>query len=380
MAAPIIQGKYDDLANTAKEFGQQQDQVQQMTQAVESLVEALRGGGWYGEASVAFYAEMEDLIFPALQRLAEAMNEASGATNKIVQAFQDAEEEAGALFKDEGGALQAIGNAVSAVVGAVGGVLAGLAGKDGGPWNQIGGALKDFFADQISGAVEDAIGKYIADGPLKDALTKFLGEHAGDILGKVGGGLVSGVIDIITGNGENHPLTELASGVAQAFTGPVAVADVVIQVAGGLTSAAMDIGADWLSNGDPARAQEIRDSLQIFNDGLEQFNLDNRMDGLIGGIGQNYVDVFNNPSLENIAMLPFRNAGVILSEAGTIVRGAGNLIIGGQQIQNNIITSVVGAITGDAATANQAGSMVTQMWNSVGNGFNSALDFIGVPR
>jgi WXG100 family type VII secretion target len=113
MPAPIIQGEYDGLADAAKSFTSHADSTNEMVNTLKQCIEALSGGGWYGEASVAFYNEMGDLIFPALQRMMESLNEASSATMKVAQAFQDAEEEAGALFQGDGSVMPGNGQSGS---------------------------------------------------------------------------------------------------------------------------------------------------------------------------------------------------------------------------------------------------------------------------
>jgi WXG100 family type VII secretion target len=102
MPADVIQAEYDELAQTAKSFGQHADAALTYMQQVERLVEALEQGGWIGEAANKFFEEMGALIFPALHRLGGALHEAGSASIKISRAFSDAEEEAGNLFRGEG--------------------------------------------------------------------------------------------------------------------------------------------------------------------------------------------------------------------------------------------------------------------------------------
>jgi len=62
-------------------------------------VQRLQDGGWEGRGSAAFYAEMSEKVFPATQRLADALRQAQKVTLQISQVLQAAEEDAARPFR-----------------------------------------------------------------------------------------------------------------------------------------------------------------------------------------------------------------------------------------------------------------------------------------
>lgn len=94
-----IQCQYQDLGQAANKFKQESDQTRQLYQKVSQCVQQLQGGDWIGKGAQNFFREMNDLVNPGMQRLVNALNDASSATQRIVQAFQQAENEAGGIFR-----------------------------------------------------------------------------------------------------------------------------------------------------------------------------------------------------------------------------------------------------------------------------------------
>lgn len=128
-----IQCNYDSLANIAKTFAQEAEQSSQLMQSVKSIVDQLQNGGWIGLGAERFFEEMNDLMFPAMNRLMNTLRDAGQASSKISQALRQAEEEAGALFRGEGGADGGTGSAPGASGGATGpGGSSGPGGSTGG--------------------------------------------------------------------------------------------------------------------------------------------------------------------------------------------------------------------------------------------------------
>ncbi|MBV9789708.1 MAG: WXG100 family type VII secretion target, partial [Chloroflexi bacterium] len=101
MSADVIQAKYDDLDAIASRFSQQSTAVNALSTQVRRGFEALAGGGWEGKGSAAFFAEMENDVFPAVQRLRQVLDEARTVTLEAKAILERAEQEAGALFQDE---------------------------------------------------------------------------------------------------------------------------------------------------------------------------------------------------------------------------------------------------------------------------------------
>ncbi|MGB1253652.1 MAG: WXG100 family type VII secretion target [Candidatus Promineifilaceae bacterium] len=93
----IIQVDYEMLEQVSAKFVQQCEAAQQMAQDITNRMQALEGE-WIGEGSVAFFAEMSDLMVPSMQRLVDSLSEAGEATNRIAQVYANAEEEASNSF------------------------------------------------------------------------------------------------------------------------------------------------------------------------------------------------------------------------------------------------------------------------------------------
>lgn len=98
MPADEIKANYDQLAQVASRFQNQSQATQEMIQSVRSSMDELKGG-WEGRGSNAFFSEMQGEVLPAVNRLRQALQEASRTTNQIVQAVKQAEDEASAPFK-----------------------------------------------------------------------------------------------------------------------------------------------------------------------------------------------------------------------------------------------------------------------------------------
>ncbi len=98
MSSDVIQANYEALESIAARFGQQSEMNAAMYGRLRQAVQVLEQGGWEGQGSSAFFAEMDGTIYPALQRLIDALDEAQSTTLEIKQIIQQAEEEAAAPF------------------------------------------------------------------------------------------------------------------------------------------------------------------------------------------------------------------------------------------------------------------------------------------
>lgn len=110
MTAEIIQVDYESLENISKLFQQLQNDNEAMAQKITSSVEQLQSGGWEGKGSAAFFAEMSDEVFPALDRLTNSFETARSTTSAIIATFQTAEEEAANQFEITANGSGASGN------------------------------------------------------------------------------------------------------------------------------------------------------------------------------------------------------------------------------------------------------------------------------
>lgn len=99
MAAPVVQSDYEGLEQIAQRFNQQADVISQLIQSVKNSMEPLTSS-WLGDASVAFFEEMENDVSPANQRLQELFAESGAKTAEIARVLEDAEEEAKNVFSN----------------------------------------------------------------------------------------------------------------------------------------------------------------------------------------------------------------------------------------------------------------------------------------
>jgi WXG100 family type VII secretion target len=128
MPARVIQCDYDDMAAIRETFSQQADQTRQLMDVMRRLVGDLQSGGWIGTGAQAFFAEMEDLVLPGMDRMSEALADAGSATQRISEVLRTAEEEAARLFQGDDG------------LGAAGGAAGGAGGASGGTGGPNGAA------------------------------------------------------------------------------------------------------------------------------------------------------------------------------------------------------------------------------------------------
>ncbi|GAB4552760.1 MAG: hypothetical protein OHK0023_21190 [Anaerolineae bacterium] len=109
MPANVIQADYDQLAKLMEQFSKEADQTVQLFNTLKRHMDNLQRQGWIGTGANAFYGEMEEIVFPGVNRLSNALTDASSATKRIVDAFRKAEEEGAALFSGEGASADGSG-------------------------------------------------------------------------------------------------------------------------------------------------------------------------------------------------------------------------------------------------------------------------------
>lgn len=128
-----IQANYDELARVAKSFSNKASEVQRLTQQTQRCVGQLQSGDWVGKGAQNFFREMEQLVFPGMKRLNNALSQAGTVSQQISQIFRTSEEQASHVWDNIGaGAAGAGGAGVGAGIGAGVGGGAGGAGVGGG--------------------------------------------------------------------------------------------------------------------------------------------------------------------------------------------------------------------------------------------------------
>jgi WXG100 family type VII secretion target len=240
MPSRRVQANYDDLAGFGRAFAQRSDEVQNLIQQVSGLVSSLQGGGWIGLGANAFFQEMQDLVFPALNRLSAALQDASAATQRIAETFRSAEEEAGNLFRNDTGASfgemadrmvgsQLSGNPTFSSIAngllrgtpfAAGGGAGGAGGGGAGAGSGAGGASGGFGRGATFGSMADAIINRTG-GPGTD----FRG-IVDSMIGQLGGrqfdsfrSLADGIVGSLRGAAPAGSFGQIADGLIGTFRG-----------------------------------------------------------------------------------------------------------------------------------------------------------------
>jgi WXG100 family type VII secretion target len=122
MSALVIRTDHTSLEQVARLFDGSAAHLRRSVEQVQRRVEVLRGGGWVGEGASAFYREMDSEVFPALSRLAAALDASATATRRINRLFRDAQGEAAAVMLPfgPGSGLHAPASTDSAEAGSLG--------------------------------------------------------------------------------------------------------------------------------------------------------------------------------------------------------------------------------------------------------------------
>jgi WXG100 family type VII secretion target len=99
MTASKTRVDYPQLQRIADQFRAEGRAHGEMTARLRRGVAVLRAGGWVGVAADAFYAEMDGIVMPSLNRLVEALERAGVDTRAISAAYQAAERDAAAVLR-----------------------------------------------------------------------------------------------------------------------------------------------------------------------------------------------------------------------------------------------------------------------------------------
>ena len=99
MSNSIVQADYHALEEVRQRFSRNAERAAALRSQVEKSANALRQGGWEGRGSSAFFAELDGVVLPAVQRLAAALQQGSVVTQQIATVMRTAEEEAAEPFR-----------------------------------------------------------------------------------------------------------------------------------------------------------------------------------------------------------------------------------------------------------------------------------------
>lgn len=225
MPNDIIQVDYDQLDAIAKRFGAQAAANQQLMERVGQSMQPLQGGGWQGRGSAAFFAEMNREVLPAMQRFADALDQARTVTLKVRDVMQAAEEEASAPFRSTGSATDdRASDAVTTSTAVAGGWMtaAALSAKtsdDGGILEWVHGGLDVVgfipgigeLADGANALIYLAEGRHLEAGISAAAMIPLFGDA-----GKVGKWGIKGGRELLEEGAERVARDALQEGVERA--------------------------------------------------------------------------------------------------------------------------------------------------------------------
>lgn len=157
MSNEIVRVDHEALEQVTGKFQTHAQATSETVNALQRSYEPLKNGGWIGQGASAFYAEMDEKIFPAMRRLAAALEQAGKTTAEIRALMRSAEEDASAHFRNDssgGGSGEATSGGASTGAASTGAGESGGAGSD---------AADDSSANDSS-AGESSTGGTPADG------------------------------------------------------------------------------------------------------------------------------------------------------------------------------------------------------------------------
>lgn len=160
MPVSKVRAEQAALKEIAKSFSSESDASNQTLRNLKQKAEALRGGDWLGDSANKFYNEMDSAVFPALQRLTNALAEAARITQQVAKLMVQTEETTANIFKaNAAGDRHKTGEAEGLSTGqVVGGIIGGVLGAVAGPLGAAGGAV-------AGAAIGKAIENATADDP-----------------------------------------------------------------------------------------------------------------------------------------------------------------------------------------------------------------------
>jgi WXG100 family type VII secretion target len=88
-----IRIEYDDMESVSSELNRLTDDVSQAYNQLQQQCQVLMDGEWLGAGARIFYDEFENVVSPAMNRLINAMTNASAKVQETSAKFDDAENE-----------------------------------------------------------------------------------------------------------------------------------------------------------------------------------------------------------------------------------------------------------------------------------------------
>ena len=93
MASDRVRSDFDQMKDIQKRWNNEADATKKAIQDLNSKMDRLKGGDWYGDSATKFFNEMDGAVMPALRKLEQALAEANKISGQIAQTMKAAEDE-----------------------------------------------------------------------------------------------------------------------------------------------------------------------------------------------------------------------------------------------------------------------------------------------
>jgi len=100
--AGTTQINYDDMNGIVKTLKAEEDEIMNLMKQTKNKVDHLHGNQWVGEAADRFFNEMEQVVLPAMARLARALGVGADVAQEIMNTIRQADEETQSYFNNLG--------------------------------------------------------------------------------------------------------------------------------------------------------------------------------------------------------------------------------------------------------------------------------------
>lgn len=101
MRSTLLRAEYDHLQTTVKDIAKYGETAEEALWRIREMVTVLQAGGWRGEGSEAFFAEVEFDLYPFLRRLTEHFEDTSKALKTLTSLLDDSEDHIASLFQNQ---------------------------------------------------------------------------------------------------------------------------------------------------------------------------------------------------------------------------------------------------------------------------------------
>jgi WXG100 family type VII secretion target len=100
MADGKLRVEYNTLKQISSQFADEAYQVREFTTHLRQLIDQMYGAGWRGAAADRWFNDMENVVGPKTQKLADILLDTSHLCDSLMGVFHEAEQAVAALFKN----------------------------------------------------------------------------------------------------------------------------------------------------------------------------------------------------------------------------------------------------------------------------------------